>query len=1555
MKNRIKRLTSLILAMAMCLSLLSANTWATEALPQTTEASTEVLESDSSFVQSSESDKSEVGRENDQEPESSNEDEGDETIPDNSSVLDTQSISEDEEFFINKRFEAVSGSDTISFPVNNNTVTATWESSRGILTWPLYVVWKEKDQRFYQELSKIYGYGIIPDEFLDYGIYGGTFQGYCRDNGTWEISIKDAMGRNVVSQVFSLITESGDEGDDNGGESDAFSKESIPDYPVDGQDYWIIFKEGYRNNRVELSTCNLNYDTQKNARVIWNKNLTIQGSEIEGKCNQYYYNSDRKWKKIGTYGLLTDWATEVIASNLDVYDKNGNLIVKAKNIYNTGDQEESKVITGKCGENATWSFDDNTGTLTINGTGEMKDYSETDDAGIPYIIEEDYRQHKDRITSVIIEEGITCIGENAFSDFDAVTEIVIPNSINTIREAAFSGCKRLSSISLPNNITSIEASTFEFCSGLVRVSIPTSVTRINECAFYSCTSLEEIQIPDSITILEGYAFGNCINLKQFTIPCGISRLEEGLFGGCGLTSVIIPDGVRYVNKYTFANCTSLSEVTIPKSVIVIGEQAFYQCFNLSDVNYDGSELEWNKIQIQSNNECLTNAAIHYNSTSPITEPSFTPVDAELVSKEDFEFRSSLNNDNNVAYSFSYADVWLMDDDPEFRYALMKTSIRVAQAAFTKNGVNADHEADNIKEMMTKMGYKYTESSIVYETPNINTIGSAIGMKNIKKADGSYQSLILIAIRGGGYGTEWGGNFNVGNDSKYHVGFETAANTVRGRLSDFMAENQENINNPIVWITGFSRGAATSNLLASYLIHSNPIEGINPQNVLAFCFECPKNVIDPNASSAIYDNIVNVVNPIDFVPKVAFNRWDFTRYGKTLYIPSRETTVNFESKYKIPMIWKYQDLVEYHNGKKNDKISLTDDHVVELIGMGFVGQASNLDALADEISSKISKDNYYNFAQDNMVEITANTLGGAGGKTDWYAAAVSMILAILAPRDAKDLVKEAIQLSLGKISVTTKIELVARASALAVHAPSVIKMFKNGSDPGPGPSAHYSELCMAWIDSMSGFSDYWRGENTWYRQHIINCPVDVSVRDHTGKVVGKVTNHQVEKIEDGVTAYVDENEQIVFALPMTEKYTVDVQATDNGSVDYMIQEVNGAEGTLENVITYQEIPVTQGDTITVQSDDTEAELPERYVLKKEDEENPREPDAVLTEGEVERFTVTTAVEGIGTVTGGGYVIKGEYVKVTAETEDGAQFLGWYEGDILVSDEAEYRFCVLKDTALVGKFTEHTHTYGAPKWNWSADFKSATAEFICKHNDDTQIVKATIHEKSTPVSSSSEGKTIYTATVTFQGRDYTDIKTINFPKTGESDETDSKPQPAPQIANAISGSNAFTKTANAKKAQSFKLGASANGAPLSYKSSNKNVSVKNGRVTIKKGFVGKAVITITAAETDQYFPAQKQVTVTVKPSVTQLSSVKWDKKKKTVTAAWKKNTTGKGYEVQYSTNKKFKKGVKTVKIKKNATVKTTVKKLKKGTWYFRLRTVNGKNVSGWSKVKTLKIAK
>ena len=172
--------------------------------------------------------------------------------------------------------------------------------------------------------------------------------------------------------------------------------------------------------------------------------------------------------------------------------------------------------------------------------------------------------------------------------------------------------------------------------------------------------------------------------------------------------------------------------------------------------------------------------------------------------------------------------------------------------------------------------------------------------------------------------------------------------------------------------------------------------------------------------------------------------------------------------------------------------------------------------------------------------------------------------------------------------------------------------------------------------------------------------------------------------------------------------------------------------------------------------------------------------------------------------------------------------------------------------------------------------------------------------------------------------------------------------------------ITKTASSKS-QTVKTTVRVyGGAKLTYSSNNKSVKVdKTGKLTIAKNFAGKAVITVKSSETSCYKAASKKFNVTVKPAAVTISKASNSAKQK-ITVSWKKNTTCSGYAVQYSTDKSCKKGVKTVYISKNSTVKATLSKLTKGkTYYVRIasykKSGSTKIYSAWSKVKSIKVKK
>jgi hypothetical protein len=178
------------------------------------------------------------------------------------------------------------------------------------------------------------------------------------------------------------------------------------------------------------------------------------------------------------------------------------------------------------------------------------------------------------------------------------------------------------------------------------------------------------------------------------------------------------------------------------------------------------------------------------------------------------------------------------------------------------------------------------------------------------------------------------------------------------------------------------------------------------------------------------------------------------------------------------------------------------------------------------------------------------------------------------------------------------------------------------------------------------------------------------------------------------------------------------------------------------------------------------------------------------------------------------------------------------------------------------------------------------------------------------------------------------------------------------NSIKASN-VTKTVNTKKSQTFTLSVKVTGGKVTYQSNNKKITVENnGKVTITKNYVGKAKITITAGD-DSYQTTEKTITVTVNPTDSSISSIKNVKGLK-ISVKWKKNTSVTGYQIQYSTDKKFKTGIKEVTVEKKNTASTTISKLKKNkTYYVRIRTyktVSKVNYySNWSKSQEVKISK
>lgn len=266
--------------------------------------------------------------------------------------------------------------------------------------------------------------------------------------------------------------------------------------------------------------------------------------------------------------------------------------------------------SGMYGNNVTYTFEENTGTLIISGTGAMKDFTATADCP--------WWNYRDKILKLVINPGIEAIGAYSFMDYTNLTTIVFSDDIKSIGAYSFSGCfnikdvnisdlsvwcgikfdsnplsyaqnlcvdgKPIYDVVIPDGVTCINKYAFASYKNLKSIKFSDTVSRIDSLAFYKCINLKTIEIPNSVTSIDIDAFSSCTSLTTVKLSENLTSIPDGLFYNChALSSINIPKGVTSIGIYAFYGCDSLESIFLPESIVNIGEYAFFYCNNVKKV------------------------------------------------------------------------------------------------------------------------------------------------------------------------------------------------------------------------------------------------------------------------------------------------------------------------------------------------------------------------------------------------------------------------------------------------------------------------------------------------------------------------------------------------------------------------------------------------------------------------------------------------------------------------------------------------------------------------------------------------------------------------------------------------------------------------------------------------------------------------------------------------------------------------------------------------------------------------------------------------------------
>ena len=969
------------------------------------------------------------------------------------------------------------------------------------------------------------------------------------------------------------------------------------------------------------------------------------------------------------------------------------------------------------------------------------------------------------LDTVIFEEGMTRIPDYALSGCKSVKNIVIPEGVTEIGEQAFQNTG-IDTLNLPSTLEKIKEQSIMECGLLTSIVIPDNVKEIGRWAFSNCTELEYVKFPDNLRDIGSHAFGQCGKLKDVVLPENIETIGHGAFNSAYITSIVIPksirsmglergdyggicsaftdckfldtvifeEGMTRIPDYVLDGCKNVANVVIPKKVTEIGVDAFRGCSNLKKIIIPQSVI---KIEKQAFGEC-DNLSIY-------------------CFKDSYAYQYAV--DQNIPYVIISDDTNIGDSTDVGNAAIScdKTqTIAEGTDAFIMLHIKADNQSE-IDGIVNTLEVKNSNETVVnIEKENLGDTTTGFGESNLstiwlfriyglEKGTATIEFCLkngqksicmievlkqneLVAARNsivnetGYYGAKKYKETKAAEVQDAALEFKTAVNRYLDVLKGEIGSQGEIIDNKIL---GKKLRDEDEKANEKYITLENDNQ-INEKEkdkiyesvycaFASFLNEKVCNAIDmgdidfsKNSSQIATKIVYSVRNGMSGGVyetqygkyKVTFNTMDMwgsyagsvivSKNGKNVctgtitskidgtkkilitYIDELSKIVKDETKYALYQILsEYADVTEISKYSKEVIEAFLKDKADSLQGKGY----------GNILETFVNAHDIYN-------EIKIVTQATKGSSLESSLKKQQQMYEVVKSLDflCKGINKKSVKYVMQDLEkARKKLE---------------IKLFNKIYDQ----NEEYVE--ETWFSKIK---NYICAEQ--------KCPVDLEVYDSQGNLIGYVDSS--DKYDDYVY-YTDDIYIKVLGdtkkvyIPEGKEVSIKLIATDDGMMNYTLESVK--DGEKIGRLNYCGISLVKGNTYNQKLTGGENLQNSKDTIALLSNEKTIYADEYLSaSSNIAYATVNTKVSEGGAVIGDGQYPKGDSVVLTALLQDdNYRFVGWYNGEELVSMDSDYRFTITSNIVLKAVFQKKVIRDKSYETKMSEKYRESDIQ-VCESGD------------------------------------------------------------------------------------------------------------------------------------------------------------------------------------------------------------------------------------------------